>query len=108
MPSIAPLDHARSGRRRRLARLPAHELGHRCPGEFRDTARGLLSATDRDPVTSVAEFVTRIDEIGEKWTADDRPWFRGQDCDEPLIPRLYRRDHTYVENSMNQIFRMRS
>ena len=64
MPSIAPLDHARSGRRRRLARLPAHELGHRCPGEFRDTARGLLSATDRDPVTSVAEFVTRIHEIG--------------------------------------------
>ena len=42
--ALASLDDARGNGGRRLAGLPAHLMGHRRPGELRDTVRGMSEA----------------------------------------------------------------
>jgi hypothetical protein len=58
------------------------------------------------PVKSIEEFVTRVREVGKAWKSDALPWFRGQNRDLSLVPKLFR--ETYNEHSMIQLFRMRA
>lgn len=59
-----------------------------------------------EAIRSVAEYVERVASLD--WPKWGTLWFRGQRCDRPLVPKVWRPDHHYNENALVQGFRGRA